>query len=68
MSEPTHCPYCITGGFGFEMMVRNTSDEYVCLKCGHVCYPHSPWLHCSCERCRMACLDVAKPKPNQSWR
>lgn len=60
MSKPMHCPYCITGGFGFEVMVRNTASEHVCMTCGHVAYPRNPWLQCSCERCRVAHRDPGK--------
>ena len=58
MSEP-QCPYCITGGFGFEQMVRKSALEYVCLRCGHVSSPANPWIHCPCERCHIAGVSIA---------
>jgi len=53
MNKPTHCPYCITGGFGFERMLRSAAGEYACPKCGHISHPTNPYVRCECERCQV---------------
>ena len=55
MTQEVRCPYCITAGFGFRAMTRQTENDYVCLKCGHIFSPDSPdkpGVLCTCARCR----------------
>ena len=56
MTREELCPYCVTAGFGFRLMIRNTQNEYVCPGCGHVSSGDGSEFRCSCDRCRVGNL------------
>ena len=55
------CPYCIVAGYGFMSMIRNTRNEHICPRCGHVACPETPGFRCSCLRC-LSMEDVSKAR------
>jgi hypothetical protein len=57
------CPYCIVTGFQFRPMTRNTSEEYVCTRCGHVEYPALRGLHCGCVQCQYTQASAVEKRP-----
>lgn len=50
-SKNIRCPYCAVG-LDFRLMVRQAGgDWYVCVGCGHLSLPSSPFYRCICRRC-----------------
>jgi len=49
--EMIRCPYCAEDHTFKAMFRHHAGDWFICVKCGHLALPSSPFFQCTCGKC-----------------
>jgi DNA-directed RNA polymerase subunit RPC12/RpoP len=52
-SDPNfiRCPHCVEDGELRSMVVTDSPDLYICIRCGHLTMIDNPLFECRCSKC-----------------